>query len=276
MVFGHRVVHIAEGALVHVGYIVVVADLPTGLAVAVDKVADVMVADHRVEVWVVDHIGKVAVPDEETEDMETTFGQVVVEQACCSLIGLEGRVMMLRTDFDLVVEGREIEVVLVSQDVEADELLAVGWGLADMDWQAGRDRADRRCSLRPTSCSREAYVAVGCGYGRRRGCVGCVVQAAGRFIGGQGQSGDRKNGSGCLAVGGGYSRMMTSVEQARASRGQKGLCLPREHRHLGLRLDMADTVVAQDSQPVRLVEGIRRQHLLRPSLTRDPCLESWW
>jgi hypothetical protein len=82
--------------------------------------------------------------------MEKPFDQVdqvdqavVVEAVCCILIVLGDMVMMIRIEVGAVVD-KATEVVQV-----------VDWG---MGWRPGQ--VDRRCSLRLTSCLREAYVAV--------------------------------------------------------------------------------------------------------------------
>jgi hypothetical protein len=49
----------------------------------------------------------------------------------------------------------------------------------------------------------------------------CDVQVAGWFIGGRKQGGDQKKACECLAVGGGYSRMMTSAEQSKRSQEEE-------------------------------------------------------
>jgi hypothetical protein len=115
MVVGHRAVRIE--AAVHMAVAVVVG--PTDLIVVVDKALVVEVAVHMVVEQVVDHIDLVAGLGEEIEDTEKPSGRVVVAAVYCSLIGLEDRVMMLRRDLNLEVEGRAPEVVLGIQDAKA-------------------------------------------------------------------------------------------------------------------------------------------------------------
>jgi hypothetical protein len=129
MVVGHRAVRI--GAAVHMAVALV--------AGPIDLVVEVAV--HMVVEQVVDHIDLVAGLGEEIEDMEKPSGRVVVAAVYCSLIDFEDRVMMLRRDLDLEVEGRAPEVVLVIQDAKVWEVQPVGW---DMDWPPGLDTPGRR------------------------------------------------------------------------------------------------------------------------------------
>jgi hypothetical protein len=127
-----------------------------GLAAVVDKVDVVMIAVHKVVEREADHIDFVVVRNKEIEGREKTFVQVVAVPACCILTVPEGKVMMV----PVKLERKATEVVLAIQDVEESAARLVLEDLGDMDWQPGRDRADRRCSLRLTSYSREACVAV--------------------------------------------------------------------------------------------------------------------
>jgi hypothetical protein len=94
--------------------------------------------------------------------MEKPFDQVdqvdqavVVEAVCCILIVLGDMVMMIRIEVGAVVD-KATEVVLGILGAEALVVVqVVDWG---MGWRPGQ--VDRRCSLRLTSCLREAYVAV--------------------------------------------------------------------------------------------------------------------
>jgi hypothetical protein len=125
--------------------------------------------------------------------------------------------------------------------MKASENLVVERDLEDMDLAPGRDRAGMHRHLHQISCPREAFMAVKMWLPTRLIPVG--VQAEKWFIGYEKPRRGKENGCDSRFVGGGDLRKMTSAEQAKCKK-KETLCLPREHRHLGLRLGRLDTAAA--------------------------------
>jgi hypothetical protein len=191
-VLGRKVVHIAVAAA-HRDFVVVVVHK----GFAVDRAVVVIPAGRRVAGLEIGHtvqgavVPGMALENTGMEDIvKRPFVQVVVVLADCILIGSDTE-MMFRTSLYFEVVQRVTVELLVNQDVEVLEGRPVVEMLEDTGFEPARDMADRRYSLRLTSCSREAFVAVKVVWLRTRArLVPVQLQAARWNIDRQKQCGD--------------------------------------------------------------------------------------